>query len=115
MKPTIHDPPVVRWTLIGIALAFLGIFIVVPLAAVFFEALRKGGGALDITSVRKKPKEWIPDAVWLNVVALSAMDAFRCARPSLSHVSLPDHRAAGCLRPRVEERLMRQAPQRPVE
>ncbi len=27
--------------------------------------------------VRKKPKEWIPDAVWLNVVALSSMDAFR--------------------------------------
>lgn len=39
--------------------------------------LLKGGGALDITSVRKKPKEWIPDTVWLNVVALSAMDAFR--------------------------------------
>ena len=79
------------------------------------DVLLKGGGALDITSVRKKPKEWIPDAVWLNVVALSAMDAFRCARPARSHVSLPDHRAAGCLRPRVEERLMRQAPQRPVE
>jgi hypothetical protein len=42
------------------------------------DVLLKGGGALDITSVRKKPKEWIPDAVWLNVVALSAMDAFRC-------------------------------------
>jgi dynein heavy chain len=27
--------------------------------------------------VRRKPKEWIPDTVWLNVVALSAMDAFR--------------------------------------
>jgi dynein heavy chain len=27
--------------------------------------------------VRKKPKEWIPDAVWLNIVALSNMDAFR--------------------------------------
>uniref|UniRef100_A0A383W453 AAA+ ATPase domain-containing protein n=1 Tax=Tetradesmus obliquus TaxID=3088 RepID=A0A383W453_TETOB len=41
------------------------------------DILLKGGGALDITSVRKKPKEWIPDAVWLNVVALSNMDAFR--------------------------------------
>jgi len=37
----------------------------------------KGGGALDITSVRKKPKEWIPDSVWLNVIALSANDTFR--------------------------------------
>jgi dynein heavy chain len=27
--------------------------------------------------VRKKPKDWIPDAVWLNIVALSNMDAFR--------------------------------------
>ncbi|DBA69380.1 TPA: Dynein gamma chain, flagellar outer arm [Trebouxia sp. C0005] len=35
----------------------------------------KGGGALDINSVRKKPKEWIPDMVWLNVVALSSMTA----------------------------------------
>ncbi|KAK9841874.1 hypothetical protein WJX81_008571 [Elliptochloris bilobata] len=37
----------------------------------------RGGGALDINSVRKKPKEWIPDSVWLNVVALGGMDAFR--------------------------------------
>jgi sulfate transport system permease protein len=34
-----------RWTLIGIALAFLVVFLVVPLAAVMFEALRKGLGA----------------------------------------------------------------------
>lgn len=37
----------------------------------------KGGAALDINSVRKKPKDWIPDRVWLNIVALSNMDAFR--------------------------------------
>lgn len=37
----------------------------------------KGGGALDINSVRKKPKEWIPDNVWLNVIALSGLEAFR--------------------------------------
>lgn len=34
-----------RWTLIGTALAFLGFFIVLPLAAVFTEALRRGVGA----------------------------------------------------------------------
>ncbi|AXK65438.1 MULTISPECIES: sulfate ABC transporter permease subunit CysW [Burkholderia] len=34
----------VRWLLIGVALAFLAFFLVVPLAAVFFEALRKGVG-----------------------------------------------------------------------
>ncbi|MEW5318622.1 MAG: hypothetical protein WDW38_009830 [Sanguina aurantia] len=37
----------------------------------------KGGGALDINSVRKKPKDWIPDNVWLSIVALSNMEAFR--------------------------------------
>jgi sulfate/thiosulfate transport system permease protein len=31
-----------RWTLIGVALAFLGAFLLLPLAAVIFEALRKG-------------------------------------------------------------------------
>ena len=34
--------PVVRWALIGLAAAFLGLFLVLPLAAVFAEALKKG-------------------------------------------------------------------------
>lgn len=41
------------------------------------DVFLKGGGALDIMSVRKKPKDWIPDNVWLNVIALSQMDSFR--------------------------------------
>ncbi|GFR42148.1 hypothetical protein Agub_g3000 [Astrephomene gubernaculifera] len=41
------------------------------------DVFLKGGAALDINSVRKKPKDWIPDSVWLNIIALSAMDAFR--------------------------------------
>jgi sulfate transport system permease protein len=36
------EPAYVRWLLIGLALAFLGVFLLVPLAAVFTEALRKG-------------------------------------------------------------------------
>jgi sulfate transport system permease protein len=36
------EPAWVRWLLIGTALAFLGLFLLVPLAAVFVEALRKG-------------------------------------------------------------------------
>jgi sulfate transport system permease protein len=32
----------VRWTLVGITLAFLGLFLLVPLVAVFWEALRDG-------------------------------------------------------------------------
>jgi sulfate transport system permease protein len=36
------EPALVRWLLIGVAFAFLGLFLLVPLAAVFTEALRKG-------------------------------------------------------------------------
>lgn len=34
----------VRWTLIGVALAFLTLFLFVPLTSVFFEAFKKGWG-----------------------------------------------------------------------
>src|SRR5215207_5745849 len=40
-----HDPRWVRWLLTGIALLFLAFFLVLPLAAVFAEALRRGVGA----------------------------------------------------------------------
>ncbi len=40
-----HDPRWVRWTLTGVALLFLACFLVLPLAAVFTEALRRGVGA----------------------------------------------------------------------
>lgn len=36
------EPTWVRWTLIGIAIAFLSLFLFIPLAAVFTEAFRKG-------------------------------------------------------------------------
>jgi sulfate transport system permease protein len=38
------EPAWVRLALIGLSLAFLGLFLFVPLAAVFYEALRKGVG-----------------------------------------------------------------------
>ncbi len=38
----VTESPAVRWTLTGIALLFLGVFIFMPLAVVFVEALRKG-------------------------------------------------------------------------
>jgi sulfate transport system permease protein len=41
----IAEPLAVRVLLIGIALAFLGLFLVVPLAIVFQQALEKGAGA----------------------------------------------------------------------
>lgn len=39
------EPPLVRWLLIGTALGFLGLFLLVPLVAVFAQALGKGWGA----------------------------------------------------------------------
>ena len=36
------EPRPVRWALIGVALAFLGLFLLVPLAAVVVEGLKKG-------------------------------------------------------------------------
>jgi len=39
-----HDPAWVRALLIAVALAFLGLFLLVPLATVFTEALRRGLG-----------------------------------------------------------------------
>ncbi len=41
-KRVINEPPVVRWLLTAAAVAFLGLFLFVPLAAIFTEALRKG-------------------------------------------------------------------------
>jgi sulfate/thiosulfate transport system permease protein len=38
-------PPILRWLLIGTALLFLGLFLVIPLVAVFTYAFEKGAGA----------------------------------------------------------------------
>lgn len=43
-KRATSEPAWVRWSLIGIALAFLALFLLIPLAAVFAEAFRKGWG-----------------------------------------------------------------------
>ncbi len=39
---SLTEPRVVRWSLIGLALGYLGLFLVVPLLAVFVKALEKG-------------------------------------------------------------------------
>ena len=38
-----------------------------------FDCMLKGGAALDISAVRKKPFEWIPDLIWCNVIAACEM------------------------------------------
>ncbi len=44
-KAATRETPLVKWTIIGLALTFFAIFLLLPLAAVFAEALRKGFGA----------------------------------------------------------------------
>jgi sulfate/thiosulfate transport system permease protein len=58
-----HDPIWVRWTLTTVALLFLGLFLLAPLAAVFTEAFRRGVGPY-LESFRN------PDAlaaIWLTL------------------------------------------------
>src|SRR5690606_19447806 len=39
------EPPIVRWTLIAVAIGFLTLFLAIPLVAVFVEAFANGFGA----------------------------------------------------------------------
>src|SRR6188768_890159 len=61
----LNEPPLVRWVLLAIAFAFLGLFLAVPLAAVFIEAFAKGWTAY-INAIRE------PDAVSALVLTLTA-------------------------------------------
>ena len=63
-RVTTTEAPWVRWTLTAIALLFLLLFLALPLAAVFTEALRKGLGAY-IDALRE-PDAW--SAIWLTLV-----------------------------------------------
>lgn len=59
------EAPWVRYTLTGIALLFIVLFLVLPLAAVFTEALRKGLGAY--LDALKEPDAW--SAIKLTLIA----------------------------------------------
>ena len=59
------EAPWVRFTLIAVALVFVLLFLVLPLAAVFTEALRKGVGAY--LDALKEPDAW--SAIKLTLIA----------------------------------------------
>ncbi|WP_423392258.1 sulfate ABC transporter permease subunit CysW [Burkholderia sp. LMG 21824] len=65
----VSESRVVRWLLTGIALAFLAFFLVVPLAAVFVEALRKGVGFY-LESLAD-PDAWSAIKLTLTVAAIA--------------------------------------------
>jgi len=44
-RPAIAELAWVKWLLVTVSLGFLGVFLLMPLAAVFVEAFRKGAGA----------------------------------------------------------------------
>jgi sulfate/thiosulfate transport system permease protein len=65
LKKGLTEPAPVRWLITGIALAFLFLFLVVPLAAVFIEAFRRGWSAY-VSSINE------PDAVAAMKLTLTA-------------------------------------------
>lgn len=42
-----------------------------------FASFVKGGAALDIKAVAPKPREWLTDKTWLNVIQMSKIEALR--------------------------------------
>ena len=58
-----------RRTLIGVALVFVGLFLILPLAAVFTEALRKGFEAF--FEALKEPDAWSAIKLTLLITAIA--------------------------------------------
>ena len=63
------ESPWVRWVLIGLALVFMFLFLVLPLAAVATEALRKGVGAY--LEALKEPDAWSAIRLTLITAAIA--------------------------------------------
>jgi sulfate transport system permease protein len=68
-KSSISEPAWVRYTLIAIALGFMFLFLVLPLAAVFTEALRKGWEAY--WEALKEPDAWAAIRLTLITAAIA--------------------------------------------
>ncbi|MDO9196371.1 sulfate ABC transporter permease subunit CysW [Rhodoferax sp.] len=63
------EPAWVKWSLIGIALGFIFLFLLLPLAAVFTEALRKGFDAY--SEALKEPDAWTAIRLTLITAAIA--------------------------------------------
>jgi len=63
------EPTWMKWALIGTALAFIFLFLVLPLAAVFAEALRKGGDAF--MQALHEPDAWSAIRLTLITAAIA--------------------------------------------
>ena len=63
------EPVWLRRTLIGVALVFVGLFLILPLAAVFTEALRKGFEAF--FEALKEPDAWSAIKLTLLITAIA--------------------------------------------
>ena len=68
-SPARRDSGWTKWTLIAVSVAFLGVFLFIPLAAVFTEALRKGVGVY-LESFRS-PAAWAAIRLTLLVAAIA--------------------------------------------
>ena len=68
-RVTTTEAPWVRYTLIGVALAFILLFLVLPLAAVATEALRKGFSAY--LEALKEPDAWAAIRLTLITAAIA--------------------------------------------
>ncbi len=70
------EPAWVRWTLITIALGFLALFLVLPLVAVFIEALAKGFGAYFASFNNADARHALKLTLIVTVVAVVANSIF---------------------------------------
>ncbi len=72
----LEEPAAVRWLLIAITLAFLGLFLFAPLAAVFFEAFRKGVGAFWTAVTRPETLSAVRLTLLVTAIAVPLNAAF---------------------------------------
>ncbi|HEY2945781.1 MAG TPA: sulfate ABC transporter permease subunit CysW [Vicinamibacteria bacterium] len=69
MRRVLTEPPLVRGALLAVAIVFLAIFLVLPLVAVFAQALEKGFGAYLIAL--REPDAWAAIRLTLLTAAIA--------------------------------------------